>query len=239
MAWLRPLIFVELGTFTGVSYCAFCQAIAGHGLKTKAYAVDTWEGDPHNGRNGPEVLEELRAFHDPRYGSFSRLLPSTFDESLPHFLDGSVDLLHIDGYHVYEAVKHDFETWLPKMSDRGVIVFHDINVREKDFGVWKLWEELKEQHPFFEFFHCHGLGVLQIGKQRPDALNALFKASAQRAANIRAFYSQLGQRLSVQWDNERIVGALKRDQEADRKTFQNQLVDVQAAKDRQLLPRPA
>jgi hypothetical protein len=212
-AWLRPAVFVELGTFTGVSYCAFCQAIARLGLKTKAYAVDTWEGDPHNGSNGQEILKGLRAYHDPRYGSFSRLLPSTFDKGLPRFPNGSIDLLHIDGYHVYEAVKHDFETWLPKMSDRGVIVFHDITVREKDFGVWKLWEELKQHHPFFEFFHCHGLGVLQAGKESPDALSPLFNASARKAARIRAFYFRLGRRLSLQWETDRIVANLKREQE--------------------------
>src|SRR5215218_1689617 len=79
VAALRPRVLVELGTWKGDSYCAFCQAVQTLGLPTQCYAVDTWEGDEHTGAYGPEILEELRAHHDPLYGSFSRLLRQTFD----------------------------------------------------------------------------------------------------------------------------------------------------------------
>ena len=74
-----------------------------------AFAVDTWEGDPHAGALGPEIFAELKAHHDPRYQAFSTLLQMTFDEAVGRFTDGEIDLLHIDGYHTYEAVRHDFE----------------------------------------------------------------------------------------------------------------------------------
>src|SRR4030095_9798116 len=102
------------------------------------------------------------------------ILPSTFDEAIGYFADHTFDLLHFDGFHNYEAVKQDFEKWLPKLTDRSVVLFHDINVREREFGVWKLWEELKPQYPHFEFVHSHGLGVLAIGKGYPDELTELF-----------------------------------------------------------------
>ena len=79
-----------------------------------------------------------------------------FDQAAGIVSDG-ISLLHIDGLHTYEAVKHDFETWEPKVTD--VIMLHDICVPDNpDFGVWKLWAEIKNDK-CFEFNHCHGLAV--------------------------------------------------------------------------------
>jgi len=193
----RPRIFVELGTFRGASYCAFCQAVKSVKTETKCFAVDTWQGDAHAGQIEREVLVKLKDYHDPLYGDFSRLVESTLDEALDDFADGSIDLLHIDGFHTYEAVRHDFETWQPKMSKRGIVLFHDTTVRERDFGVWKFWDEVKENHPHFEFSHAHGLGVLFVGEDLPEELQLLFAADENQTAVIRSFFNALGER--VEW----------------------------------------
>jgi GT2 family glycosyltransferase len=178
MAAHRPALLVELGTHTGNSYAAFCQAVAQLRLHTACYAVDTWQGDPQAGFYGEDVFAELSSYHDRRYATFSRLIRSTFDEALEHFADGSIDLLHIDGYHTYEAVRHDFEAWRPKLSARAIVLLHDVNVRERDFGAWRLWDELRSVHPHFTFLHHHGLGVLCVGTQQTPAVRELLGASA-------------------------------------------------------------
>ena len=206
---LKPKIIVELGSYYGVSYSAFCQAVKELGLDARCYAIDTWEGDPQSGFYGPEVLADLKNFHDPQFGGFSRLIQSTFGEAVGHFADGSISLLHIDGFHTYEEVKRDYEIWLPKLSESGVILFHDINVRERDFGVWRFWEELKLQHPHFEFIHSHGLGVLAIGRHAPTPLQPILQASEAEAAQIREFFFQLGMRLEAAQEAQTLRQAVR------------------------------
>ena len=167
---VSPGVLVELGTYAGVSYCAFCQAVKELKIASRCFGVDTWQGDTQSGFYGTDILNELKEFHDPLYGSFSQLIRGTFDEAIERFEPASVDLLHIDGCHTYEAVKHDFETWRPKMSRRGVVLFHDIAVREGDYGAWRLWEEVSAAYPHFHFDHAYGLGLAVVGTDGPPAL---------------------------------------------------------------------
>jgi hypothetical protein len=195
---LRPATFVELGCHSGNSYSSVAQAVQTLGLPTACYAVDTWLGDPHAGSFDESVFTEWSEYHERRFASFSRLVRSTFDEALEHFPDGTIDLLHIDGYHTFEAVSHDFESWRPKMSNRGVVLCHDINVREKDFGAWRLWERVSGEYPSFAFLHGHGLGVLGIGRDLPEPLAWLFAADEDQANTVRLFFARLGASVTAQ-----------------------------------------
>ncbi len=192
-----PKTLVELGTHAGASYSAFCQAVVQSKIDTKCFAVDTWQGDENTAgfEYGTNVLETLRKSHDPLYSSFSKLIQSTFDDALPQFTDGSTDLLHIDGFHTYEAVKHDFETWLPKMSKDGIILFHDITVHQESFGVHRLWEEIKGSHAHFEFHHSNGLGVLALSDNFSSPFGDMLHASQKEAGILRAFFRGMGSSL--------------------------------------------
>ncbi|HEY4759455.1 MAG TPA: class I SAM-dependent methyltransferase [Thermoguttaceae bacterium] len=194
---LQPKCIVELGVQFGDSFLAFCQAVKTLGLETKCYGVDHWQGDQHAISCGPKELDQLREYHDSHYGGFSRLVQSTFDQAAGNFPDGSIDLLHIDGYHTYEASCHDFETWQQKLNSRAVVLFHDTNVRERDFGVWRLWQELSALFPHFEFLHGHGLGVLMFGPEAPEAVFQLAELQEPNAKIIRDFYFALGHGLEL------------------------------------------
>jgi hypothetical protein len=161
-AALEPGIIVELGTHWGEAYFTFCQTVQERGLSSLCYAVDHWQGDEHAGHYGEEVFEEVSRYNDRFYRQFSYLLRRSFDDALAQFADSSIGLLHIDGLHTYDAVKHDFHKWLPKVSAGGIVLLHDVCPRHQDFGVWRLWEEIKSEFPdTFEFHHSWGLGVLR------------------------------------------------------------------------------
>jgi glycosyltransferase involved in cell wall biosynthesis/GT2 family glycosyltransferase len=191
----RPSRLVELGTHNGVSYAAFCEAVLRLGLDTACTAIDTWQGDAHAGFYDEAVYSELRRFHDARYGAFSDLRRARFDAALSTVPPGSIDLLHIDGRHFYDDVREDFETWRDRLSPRAVVLFHDTNVHANDFGVWRLWAELREHHPAFEFLHGHGLGVLAVGPEVTGAVAALCATrDPTTISTVRERFAALGDR---------------------------------------------
>ncbi len=191
---ISPKVFVELGTHTGVSYFAACERIIEENMACKCFAIDTWEGDAHLGRYGEAAYETVSAINAEKFAAFSYLLRMTFDAALSKFDSGSIDLLHIDGTHTYEAVRHDFETWLPKLSPSAVVLFHDIHAQLPGFGVHQLWAELKTQYRTFEFEHCYGLGVLLIGNEIPAGLDPLFCSGEARHRTIAERFAFLGER---------------------------------------------
>ncbi|MFC6842193.1 class I SAM-dependent methyltransferase [Xanthomonas theicola] len=206
---LRPQSIVELGTHRGASFLAFCQAVQEQELTSRVFAVDSWEGDEHAGFYGEDIYNELRDYQQRNYASISEMLRMRFNEALEYFTDGSIDLLHIDGLHTYEAVREDFESWLPKLSSRGVVLFHDTCVRERGFGVWQYWAEISQQYPAFELTHTHGLGVLLVGKERSPALSALADvAAAGGLALINRLFDVLGRNVKNLEELERVYAGL-------------------------------
>jgi len=198
-AWVvqevKPKIFVELGTHTGNSYFAFCQAVVEAGISTKCYAVDTWQGDEQAGQYNEDVFNKVNTYNQEHYAEFSRLLRMTFDDAVAYFTDESIELLHVDGFHTYEAVGHDFETWLPKLAPGAVVMFHDTNVRERNFGVWKLWEELQARFPNnLEFVHSHGLGVLQLNNATDDQRLQWLQPDLLEKQLLISYFAALGAR---------------------------------------------
>lgn len=204
---LKPAQVIELGTHSGNSYLAFCQAVTELGLSSRCWAVDSWQGDEHASHYGDEVYDALRSRHDPLYDNFSKLLRMNFDDAVGEFADGSIDLLHIDGLHTYEAVRHDFETWRGKLSPRAVVLLHDTSVNERGFGVQRFFDELAQQHVCFDFRHSNGLGVVMVGDQVPEAFVAFMQRARSEPETTRRFFEALAATL-VDADGKPASGVL-------------------------------
>lgn len=194
---IAPRILVELGTHHGMSYFAFCQAIAQARLSTRTFAVDTWKGDDHAGFYGESVYEHVSRYNEKFYNGFSTLLRMNFNEAVQRFPDGYIDLLHIDGRHGYDDVSEDFYTWLPKLSDSAVVLFHDTTVLDRGFGVHRFWSEIKSTYPSLEFRHGYGLGVLGVGSNQSVALKSLFSLTQDedQLNSLRLVFENLGSHL--------------------------------------------
>ena len=180
----KPDIVVELGTHRGNSLFSMAQAIKDFNLNTKLHGVDTWEGDKHAGYYEERVYKKFLEVKEKYYKDID-ITPHKmyFDEAVKNFEENSIDVLHIDGLHTYEAVKHDFETWLPKVKkDTGIILFHDICVRRKGFGVYKFWAELKKEYDTVQFYHYYGLGVIFLDE---STYKEISKKSTLLKAHIR------------------------------------------------------
>lgn len=193
---MKPRIFTELGSHNGASFFAACQAFQRNDLKGKTVAVDLWQGDEHAGFYGETVYNKFQHILNALYFDVGESLRMNFDDASDLFEENSIDLLHIDGLHTYEAVKNDYVTWKSKVSKNGVIIFHDTAVHERGFGVWKLWDEIKGDAVSFNFKHTHGLGVLAFGnaEQNPVVrLLELVNSSEHLRGFMEAYFSRLGE----------------------------------------------
>ena len=194
IALLRPRRFVELGSRYGLSFFATNQVMRTLDLAADSVAVDTWSGDPEAGHQGEKVFADFTHLLRTRYPERGFYIRGHFEDAVACFEDGSIDLLHIDDLHTHDAIRVDFETWLPKMSDRGVVLLHNTTAYEADFGVWQLWRELSARHPAANVLHGHGLGIVYVGSRPCRFSGALRDLAAyqRRYAALKALLPGVG-----------------------------------------------
>ena len=161
LQFVRPERLVELGSQYGCSLFTFCQAVRDFKLNTEINAVDMWSGDIGAEITGEEVyalVQKTAATYYPEVNL--HLFQMCFDDARPNFADDSIDILHIDGGHTFEDVEHDFTTWLPKLKENGIVLFHDV-YSPIDQGSCDHWEKTKKEYDcYFDFTHSCGLGIL-------------------------------------------------------------------------------
>lgn len=91
------------------------------------------------------------------------------------------DYIYLDGDHRYTGAKFDFQTFWPRLNERGYITLHDIHFEATALGItfeqWRLWEKLVQTHPYkIEFYnHYSGLGIIQKLTNRPKRFRKHFQ----------------------------------------------------------------
>lgn len=194
--FLQPSKIVELGTHLGCSLFAFSQAVKDGKLKASIDAIDTWKGDQHAGQYGEIIFNRVKEIKKEKYSQLEiNLIRTTFNKAKATHNNKSIDILHIDGLHSYNAIKHDFDGWIGKVKDDGVILVHDINVKEWGFGVYKFWNKVKQGYKTLEFDHSYGLGVIFKSEN-------IFKEVEKFEQTFKVYYPLIAQREEYRWKYE-------------------------------------
>lgn len=190
---LQPELFIELGTKHGDSYCAFCQAVQRLRLPTRGYGILASSTIPDTNHEPGTAYQELCAYHDLRYASFSALIHVSMDTAAHRFADHSVDLLHIPAPMGYEALSHSFDAWRPKLSTRAVVLIHGTATLDgtADSGIARFWREVCLHYESAEFPHSEGLGILLIGPNIPRGVKNLCVGGTEGLV-IKRFFAQRG-----------------------------------------------
>ncbi|HEY2712470.1 MAG TPA: class I SAM-dependent methyltransferase [Chthoniobacterales bacterium] len=211
IAQLKPAIFVELGTDRGESYFAFCQSVDENHTGTRCYAVDHWRGDSQSGSYEESTFLTVEAHNRSHYADFSALLRCTFDAALNKFAPESIDLLHIDGHHTEDAVRHDLESWLPKLRPGGILLMHDVTMRGRDFGVWKVWGELTHAACSWTFPQPPGLGIWEKPPSRPlpPLLEILLRGPGDQRTKLLDYYRECNTELQARIERHWRDGSIR------------------------------
>lgn len=120
---MQPSVTVELGVDYGYSIFAFAYPKLG-----RVYGIDWFQGDIHAGlRNVEQEVKRLCKEVENRLSINNiEIIKGDFQQIATEWTQ-TIDVLHIDGLHTYEAVKNDFETWSRFLNQDGCVLFHDID----------------------------------------------------------------------------------------------------------------
>lgn len=123
----------EIGVWRGVYSASFCTA----NPKMHMLCVDPWLSYPawQDTKNSlaPDAQAQLMA--ESYLDAMERLSPLNCTivrkfsaDAAKDVPDGSLDVVYVDGNHVYDAVIEDLTLWAPKVRSGGIVSGHDFRV---------------------------------------------------------------------------------------------------------------
>ena len=170
---IKPKTVVDLGVDYGYSTFVFANSMIVNNINGNVYGVDLFEGDMHTGFRNTynEVIKKKEKYNL----SLLEIIKMDFtDLSKDWYIP--IDLLHIDGLHTYNAIKNDFNCWNNKVSENGIILFHDVTSFPDDVG--KYFFEIQGWRKLY-FTHSAGLGVLTKNNELYEKILRTFSNSIQ------------------------------------------------------------
>lgn len=155
----QPNICIELGTSLGFSaaYQGSAQKINNHGR------VITLEGAEALVSLSSQNFQKLQLDNITVVGGrFQDTLHKTISDTIP------IDYAFIDGHHDQQATIHYFETLLPNLADKALVIFDDINWSP---GMQSAWQKIIH-HPKIKLsIDLHAIGVCVLDREIKNKLH--------------------------------------------------------------------
>lgn len=120
---LSDFIMAEIGSYVGDSTAIFAERVL------SISCIDPWKNgyddkDPSSFTHDMLIVEKQ---FDELLEKYPNILKHkmTSEEAAGLFKDESLDMVYIDGNHLYEFVKKDVLLWAPKVKIGGFVAGHD------------------------------------------------------------------------------------------------------------------
>jgi glycosyltransferase involved in cell wall biosynthesis len=179
---LRPRQIVQLGLGDGALYHTLCQAVRWLDLPARGFVIEPTERP---------LDRDAAAEHAARCAGFSSLLTSGYVETAETFAPGSVDLLVWNDAGTFAEAEAAFAAWLPRLSARGVVLYHPIFPTEHGANGWQYWHRLRAAAPSIERLSGAGLGILQVGALERERLDWLRDSTSPEGLFLHRLLSRL------------------------------------------------
>jgi predicted O-methyltransferase YrrM len=160
----RPNNILEIGSYMGATFWLMCQYSTGYKV-----SIDLCPPEWHEERQRFKLFSDGVILIDT-----ASQLPVTVNRVIEQTQNSKFDLIFIDGEHGFDKVMEDFNIYSKFLSNRGVVVFHDIHPNHKfkdTYGVRQVWDGLIGQkmeiisngkHPNMKLgqpSNCGGIGI--------------------------------------------------------------------------------
>jgi len=213
---LKPKVLVEIGSADGGTLFLFSKILPND---AQIFSIDLPPEESYEGYQGwKESLYQSFAtnnqtIHTIRTGSQNQVTRKKLED----LLDGKkIDFLYIDGNHLYDMVKSDFEMFSPLLSEDGVVAFHDISpasINKND--VPRFWNEIKDKHDFIEIIDIEfilngGFGLLFLNKNSKyvDALKIAYGHQNKKILDLKLLQKEYFKRIvqtREQYENSFVI----------------------------------
>lgn len=111
---------LEVGSYLGASAIIIARSLP---PGSRLFCIDTWQNDGMS-EGTRDTFAEFTANTSELSGVITPIRASSADAAAS--FEGEIDFLFIDGDHSYEGCRIDFEAWIPKVRDGGMVIFHDV-----------------------------------------------------------------------------------------------------------------